>query len=205
MNNRSIQLIIKLASHLRARAQPLFTNAVARSVFVWTLINNHPIGNNRKEGSCAPGADLSITPRVANRRELTGLRFRATPREEAVRRRVEWAWPGVRGSEREREPVGENKRMRGEAGSARRALFPWIVLEREFAVWHDYTHQNRTKSDCTRYKEHKLQKGRRHPRVGTLRGTVSWHQHNFGTKVNLKVLGTGLVPKRPDLYFCRML
>lgn len=155
---------------MHARAWPLFTKALARSVFVWTLINNHPIGNNRKEGSCARGADLSITLRVANRRELAGVRFRATPREEGLRCRAGWAWPGVR----ERERVRENKRMRGECVSARRALFPWIVLEREFAVWHVYTHQNRTKSVCTRYKEHKLQKRRRHPRVRTLRGTISW-------------------------------
>lgn len=126
---------------------------------------------------------MSITPRVANRHELRGVRFRA---ERGVRRRN---GVGVatrqRRREREKETVRENKRMRGEAGSLARALFPWFVLEREFAVWHDYTHQNRTKTDCTRDKEHKLQKGRRHPRVGTLRGTISWRGVFPGTSTTL--------------------
>lgn len=58
----------------------------------------------------------------------------------------------------EREVERENKRMREEAREQRRALFCWIVLEREFAVWQVYIHQNRTKREtpqCSKRRERK--------------------------------------------------
>ncbi len=112
--------------------------------FVWTAIKNQPIGTAGRRAR-APGARLARaanhtpgnqSPRThgVNIRASSGLEGGGTTRP--VRERE---------SDIEREVERENKRMREEARKQRRTLLYWIVLQREFAVWQVYIHQNRTK------------------------------------------------------------